>query len=665
MSGAGSGFAGTTNGSFFEAPAWVDKSKPPGASKQTAPRWSAWLLNVLKTRHFFFSPNFVWFSIALFVYVAFPYDFQAAQSFRTGWIWKRLAINFAVVYAYVGFWDVTLYGLQWGKRKFNPVRWPKASEFFHNLWYMNLGILQWTFWEAFFIYAYANGRLPYIKDSDVFTSVGNITWTALLILLVPIWRGFHFYFAHRFIHIRPMYRFVHSLHHRNTDIEPFAGLCMHPVEHMYYFSCIAPSLYIYASPIIFAWNGWHLLLSPAASHSGWEDHMQSDQFHYLHHARFECNYGSASIPLDNMFGTFVDVLAQPTDTKEDPEVTFAHAKTEGFQKTLADTVTTNASADTVTTNASADTVTTNTSADTVTTNASAVAQSSPCRSADKDSQQMPIESNERKSDASDALPDTEKKAVKYTSDEVAKHTSKDDCWIILHGRVIDVTDWLPKHPGGQRVLLNFAGKDATETFNTIHQPGVVEKYVSGAILGMLEGAEPKLKRRYSAPPKLETFDDNGLGTPLLDDEAASEDEESEEQSILSNLLPSRDYSVYMSFAVATFGVLWFAITEQYSVHQFPYCVAALVAVGPVAFATALCPIFGEKLDLRWPFQHESLFGKLGLHLLVGVLVGVLPVYHTLTMVMAEPAFCQLWDHTHQSLCVSMATNDAVSTAIGR
>ena len=32
--------------------------------------------------------------------------------------------------------------------------------------------------------------------------------------------------------------------------------------------------------------------------------MQSDQFHYLHHAKFECNYGSASFPLDALFGTF-------------------------------------------------------------------------------------------------------------------------------------------------------------------------------------------------------------------------------------------------------------------------------------------------------------------------------------------------------------------------
>ena len=43
---------------------------------------------------------------------------------------------------------------------------------------------------------------------------------------VPVWRGAHFYFAHRFVHIRAIYKYVHSLHHRNGDIEPFAGLCM-------------------------------------------------------------------------------------------------------------------------------------------------------------------------------------------------------------------------------------------------------------------------------------------------------------------------------------------------------------------------------------------------------------------------------------------------------
>jgi len=52
------------------------------------------------------------------------------------------------------------------------------------------------------------------------------------VLLIPLWRDIHFYSAHRFLHLRPLYRLVHSLHHRNTDPEPFSGLAMHPVEHL-------------------------------------------------------------------------------------------------------------------------------------------------------------------------------------------------------------------------------------------------------------------------------------------------------------------------------------------------------------------------------------------------------------------------------------------------
>ena len=51
-----------------------------------------------------------------------------------------------------------------------------------------------------------------------------------------------------------------------------------------------------------------------ASHSGWEDHFSSSQFHYLHHRFFECNYGSNSSPLDKIFGTFRDKLKESGTT---------------------------------------------------------------------------------------------------------------------------------------------------------------------------------------------------------------------------------------------------------------------------------------------------------------------------------------------------------------
>merc|ERR1711959_617687 len=65
----------------------------------------------------------------------------------------------------------------------------------------------------------------------------------------------------------------------------------------------------------------------------------------------------------------------------------------------------------------------------------------------------------------------------YTMDEVSKHTSKTDCWVILNDTVLDVTTFLKDHPGGELAILTFAGRDATEEFNMIHPPDVIDKYL--------------------------------------------------------------------------------------------------------------------------------------------------------------------------------------------
>lgn len=67
--------------------------------------------------------------------------------------------------------------------------------------------------------------------------------------------------------------------------------------------------------------------------------------------------------------------------------------------------------------------------------------------------------------------------MKLTGDEIAKHGCKDDCWVIIHGRAYDVTEFLPEHPGGPRVITKYAGKDATAEFDPIHPPDTLEKYL--------------------------------------------------------------------------------------------------------------------------------------------------------------------------------------------
>merc|ERR1719484_473134 len=69
--------------------------------------------------------------------------------------------------------------------------------------------------------------------------------------------------------------------------------------------------------------------------------------------------------------------------------------------------------------------------------------------------------------------------------EVAKHTTKSDCWVVVSRQVLDVTKFLGEHPGGELAILTFGGKDATEEFNMIHPPDVIPKYAPYAPIGLL------------------------------------------------------------------------------------------------------------------------------------------------------------------------------------
>lgn len=309
------GFAGTVEGSFFKEPTWVDKTLPPGrTSQEKTVSENPKLRNYLTGSFVIWSPNFVWLLFGLFDYLVFPYDIKAAKSWAPGWVLWRLVPNSLIVFGYVSFWHVTLYVLKWGKRPFNQSRTYRFSKVAHNAFYNMLGVIQWTLVEAIFMHCYATGRLPYISDQESFGTRWGLAQFVFSFFWVCLYRDCHFYFCHRIIHLRTLYKYVHSIHHRNTDIEPFAGLSMHPIEHLYYFSCALLSLYVHASPFAFMFNGVHLLISPAASHSGFEDNMQSDQYHYLHHRYFECNYGTPSVPYDYWFGTYREGLDAKSNT---------------------------------------------------------------------------------------------------------------------------------------------------------------------------------------------------------------------------------------------------------------------------------------------------------------------------------------------------------------
>ena len=85
-----------------------------------------------------------------------------------------------------------------------------------------------------------------------------------------------------------------------------------------------------------------------------------------------------------------------------------------------------------------------------------------------------------------AAPATPAKGGAYTAADVAKHNKKDDVWVIVDGQVLDVTNFLSDHPGGEKAILLYAGRDATEEFNMLHDAKVIPRYAPDSIIGKLK-----------------------------------------------------------------------------------------------------------------------------------------------------------------------------------
>lgn len=75
----------------------------------------------------------------------------------------------------------------------------------------------------------------------------------------------------------------------------------------------------------------------------------------------------------------------------------------------------------------------------------------------------------------------------FTLSQVAHHKSKTSCWFVIHGRVLDVTKFLEEHPGGDDVLLEAAGKDATKDFEDIGHSKAAQNFLLKYQVGVIQG----------------------------------------------------------------------------------------------------------------------------------------------------------------------------------
>jgi len=268
-----------------------------------------------------------WFAIAensLLVVLAtlcwffFQPSMDEARTLAPGWIGQIWLRNLVLMTAVAG--GLHLYFHRYKKQKselkYDPREFKAKSRLFtfnsqvwdNIFWTLASGVTVWTGYEVMMFWAMANGYAPTLNP------VEHPIWFAVLLFLTPIWISFHFYWIHRWLHWPPLYRLAHSLHHRNTNVGPWSGISMHPIEHLLFFSSVLIHFVVPAHPIHIMFQMQHQALTGASSHTGFEGLLVKDKnrfalgtfHHQMHHRYFECNYGNLEVPWDKWFGSFHD-----------------------------------------------------------------------------------------------------------------------------------------------------------------------------------------------------------------------------------------------------------------------------------------------------------------------------------------------------------------------
>lgn len=63
-----------------------------------------------------------------------------------------------------------------------------------------------------------------------------------------------------------------------------------------------------------------------------------------------------------------------------------------------------------------------------------------------------------------------------------QHRSLDDCWVVIHGMVYDLTEFSKNHPGGAYIIQKLAGRDATANYQVFHPKeklAMIQRYLVG------------------------------------------------------------------------------------------------------------------------------------------------------------------------------------------
>jgi len=231
-------------------------------------------------------------------------------------------VMMAQYFLFTGIVFLTLY--VWKKKKLWHTkiqqRYPKNKHVFLEIRYSIYTFLILSAFIAFVIWANKNGLTMAYSPIDKY----GYGYYFLSFLIMIVVHDTYFYWTHRLLHWKPLFKFAHKIHHKSINPTPFAAYSFHPFEAMIEMGIMLVLVFTIPHHIsVISVFGIYSLVINVAGHAGFEflpkwfvrhkifKWHNTSTHHNLHHTHFKSNFG--------LYFTFWDKVMKTEHPKYEEE----------------------------------------------------------------------------------------------------------------------------------------------------------------------------------------------------------------------------------------------------------------------------------------------------------------------------------------------------------
>jgi lathosterol oxidase len=210
---------------------------------------------------------------------------------------------------------------RWKLKKFMPYKIqhnaPKPSQLKHEIRFSLSTILIFSFVGMTAVLLYFSGHTTIYLE----VSAHGIPYLLLSAAILFFIHDTYFYWTHRLLHTKWMFRKIHAVHHRSVNPTPLAAYSFHPLEAFIESLIIFPFIMIFPVHLfVFGLFIFLVLLTNVIGHLGFEffspqlrrsalgKFLASSTHHNLHHQKSKRNFGYYFTIWDRIMDTLYDDL---------------------------------------------------------------------------------------------------------------------------------------------------------------------------------------------------------------------------------------------------------------------------------------------------------------------------------------------------------------------